>query len=325
MIGTTTPDRRNPRPAVGHHEQLWPAEWPRTPKAAAVPTGPLRGMPSVSVVVPTYREVDNVDELIGGIRAVAAAHRLDLELIIVDDASDDGTAERVAAWGPDPRIRLIRRAGPRSLSRAVVEGLRAARGRTLVVMDADLSHPPAAIPELVRALRRGGPDFVIGSRFVAGAAIDERWSTLRRLNSLAARVLARPLVPVADSTSGLFALRRESFEAAAPLDPVGYKIGLELMVKCGCRRILEVPIRFRDRARGETKLGWRQQLEYLEHLRRLAAYRWLGWLGRTGRRPAAGGDRRRRRSRPIPGLLTGAGGGEAPSRNLAAAARTGNG
>jgi len=230
--------------------------------------------PSVSIVVPTFREAENIADLVNQVKAVAALHPLDIELIIVDDASDDGTADIVAGLGERHWIRLIRRTGQRSLSRSVVDGLRAARGRYLVVMDADLSHPPAAIPRLVRAIRNGHSDFVIGSRFVEGSAIDGRWSRFRRFNSLAARVLARPLVAVADSTSGFFALPRERFESASALDPVGYKIGLELMVKCGCRSIAEVPIRFCDRLHGATKMGWRQQIEYLEHLRRLATYRW---------------------------------------------------
>lgn len=228
----------------------------------------------VSVVVPTYREADNVLELVGGIERVAALHRLDIELIIVDDGSDDGTAAKVEGLGERGWIRLLRRTGKRSLSRSVLDGLRSARGGVLVVMDADLSHPPDALPALVEAVRTGGSDFAVGSRFVAGASIDARWSGIRRANSLAARLLARPLVDVADPTSGFFALRRERFEKASGLDPIGYKIGLELMVRCGCRTISEIPIRFRDRTRGATKLGWRQRLEYFEHLRRLAAYRW---------------------------------------------------
>lgn len=230
--------------------------------------------PTVSVVVPTYREKKNIAELISQVRAVADLHRLELEMIIVDDASDDGTADAVAGLGEHHWIRLIRRTGPRSLSRSVVDGLRAASGRYLVVMDADLSHPPTAIPRLVAGLQDGDSDFVLGSRFVEGASIDEAWSVFRRFNSLAARFLARPLVTVADSTSGFFALSRERFDRAAPLEPIGYKIGLELMVKCGCRSITEIPIRFRDRVNGTTKMGWRQQFEYLVHVGKLAHFRW---------------------------------------------------
>ncbi len=238
------------------------------------------------MVVPTFREADNIVELIAQVGVLADLHRLDLELIVVDDASDDGTADMVEAMDGDHWIRLIRRTGQRSLSCSVLDGLRVAKGRVLVVMDADLSHPPAAIPKLVSAIRNGGSDFVVGSRFVEGATIDEQWSGFRRFNSLAARILARPLVPVADSTSGFFAISRDRFESAAALNPVGYKIGLELMVKCGCRSISEIPIRFRDRVHGTTKLGWRQQIEYLAHLGRLASYRCMTRLRSTLRNRA---------------------------------------
>jgi len=103
---------------------------------------------------------------------------------------------------------------------------------------------------------------------------DAAWPPMRRWNSLLARVMARPLgIDVRDPGSGFFALRRSRFLAAADLRPIGYKIGLELLVKCGCRRIREVPIHFQQRRHGETKLGLRQRFEYVEHLRRLWWYR----------------------------------------------------
>jgi dolichol-phosphate mannosyltransferase len=236
--------------------------------------GRSEGGTSVSVIVPTYREVENIPLLVERVESVARQSGLDLELLIVDDASDDGTPEAVTSMAKGDWLRLVRRSGERSLSGAVLDGLKLARSENLVVMDADLSHPPEAIPSLVAPLQEGTADFVIGSRFVAGGSIDQSWSALRRLNSWAARVLARPVTAVADPTSGFFALRRESFLSADPIDPIGYKIGLELLVKCGCSRVREVPIHFQDRQQGLTKLGWRQQVEYLEHLRRLIAYRW---------------------------------------------------
>ena len=230
--------------------------------------------PTISVIVPTYREVGNIPELVERVRTVVRDHQLDLELLIIDDASDDGTDESVAELGEGDWLKLVSRTGRRSLSRAVMRGMELARGEILVVMDGDLSHPPEVIPQLVDALEDGSTDLVVGSRFVPGARIDGGWSPVRRLNSLAARFLARPLTDVADRTSGFFALGRATYLAADGLDPVGYKIGLELIVKTGGNRIREVPIHFRNRRHGTTKLGWRQRLEYLEHLRRLMAYRW---------------------------------------------------
>jgi hypothetical protein len=231
----------------------------------------------VSLIVPTYREAANVATLVRRVKAVAELEQLDLEMWIVDDRSDDGTIEAVQALGEGPWLALVVRDDARSLSRAVLEGLRRARYERCVVMDGDLSHPPEAIPRLLAALDEAGVDFVIGSRYIAGGTTDAAWPLARRLNSLVARLMARPLgIEVRDPTSGFFAVRRSRFLAATDLDPIGYKVGLELLIKCRCRNIREVPIHFQQRLHGKTKLGLRQRLEYVEHLRRLWWYRLRG-------------------------------------------------
>jgi dolichol-phosphate mannosyltransferase len=204
---------------------------------------------------------------------MAEAHRLSLEMLIVDDQSDDGTKEVVASLGEGDWVRLVVRQGPRNLSWAVIDGLRLATNEVFVVMDADLSHPPEAIPRLIGALAEPGVDFVFGSRHVEGSSTDQRWSVLRRADSMVARLLAMPLTRVRDPTSGFVAVRRETFRRARDLNPTGYKIGLELVVKCGCTNIREVPIHFSQRLHGTTKLGLRQRLQYLRHLKRLMVYR----------------------------------------------------
>src|SRR5690349_15415001 len=107
-------------------------------------------------------------------------------------------------------------------------------------MDADLSHPPEALPGMLTKLREGA-DFVLGSRYVRGGTTSDDWGVLRWLNSRVATWLARPLTSVRDPMSGFFALRRSTFEAGREFNPIGYKIGLELIVKCGCERVVEVP------------------------------------------------------------------------------------
>ena len=240
------------------------------------------GASTVSVIVPTYREIDNVPVLVGRLKAVAATHALPLELLIVDDASNDGIAslpERLheARW-----MRVIVRHARRDLCQAVLDGLRAATGDVLVVMDADLSHPPEAIPSLLAALAHPDVDFVLASRYVAGASTHPGWGILPRLNSWIARRLALPFVAVSDPMSGFFALRRPTFLGARELDPVGYKIALELIVKCGCRAVQEVPIDFGPRLHGRSKLGLRVRIDYLRHLKRLIDYRYGGLLGLIG-------------------------------------------
>ncbi len=146
-------------------------------------------------------------------------------------------------------------------------------------MDADLSHPPEAVPELVAKIAGDEADFCIGSRYTEGGRTKEDWGLLRKINSLGATWLARPLTSARDPMAGFFCLTRETYERAkaAGLNPVGYKIALEIMIKADCRRVAEVPIEFSDRLHGESKLTLTQQLLYLQHLYRLYRFR-LPWL-----------------------------------------------
>ena len=238
-------------------------------------SAPFASLPSVSVVVPTYKEAENIPLLVERIARLRDTRKLDLELLIMDDDSSDGI-EAVVHGLEKPWVRLVIRKEARGLSPAVVDGMRLATNDVLVCMDADLSHPPEAIPELLEALSQDY-DFVIGSRYVEGGTTDEKWSLFRRLNSRVATVLARPFTKARDPMSGFFALRRETFEAAQDLNPIGYKIGLELIVKGHCEFIKEVPIHFSDRKLGESKLTFAEQLRYIQHLRRLFIYRYGGW------------------------------------------------
>lgn len=231
-------------------------------------------MTAISVIIPTFREAANVREMVERIERVRCESAPDLELIIVDDDSGDGM-EALIEELDRPWIRLMVRRDPASgasLSSAVIDGLRQAMGEILVVMDADLSHPPEKIPELAARLHNGA-DFALGSRYTPGGSTAGGWSVWRWLNSRTATLLARPFTAVRDPMSGFFALRRATFEQAAPLNPLGYKIGLELMVKCRCRNVEEVPIHFAERMRGRSKLTVRQQGLYLRHVARLLRFR----------------------------------------------------
>ena len=228
--------------------------------------------PSVSVVVPAYGEAANLRSLTERVFAATQQAGLDAELIIVDDDSRDGSVEAVEELSGRFEVRIIVRTDERGLASAVLRGFAEARGEVLVVMDADLQHPPEKIPELVECITSGQADFAVGSRY-AGGDIDRDWPLFRRLNSWVATLLARPLTSVRDSMSGFFALQRDTWKRAARLDPIGYKIGLELMVKARCRRCVEVPIVFGDRAGGESKLTLGEQLRYLRHLMRLYRFR----------------------------------------------------
>ena len=227
----------------------------------------------VSIVVPTFKEAANIAPLVERVRAALASAGVDWELLFVDDDSQDGSEAIVAELARQAPVRMeVRRDPPRDLSLSVVHGMRMARYDRLVVMDADLSHPPERIGALLAALN-GGATFAVGSRYVAGGEIDADWGLLRRLNSRVATLLALPLVRCSDPMSGFFATDRRWLPDLEQLRPIGYKIGLELMVR-GRLLVGEVPIGFTDRDRGESKMNLRQQLNYLHHLHRLYRYRY---------------------------------------------------
>ena len=229
---------------------------------------------SVSVIVPTYREVDNLRPLVERLRVLREAG-LDLELLIMDDDSRDGSVELIASldlsW-----VTLVTRPTDRGLSQSVMDGLNRSRRELAVVMDADLSHPPEKIPELLTALRNGA-DVAVGSRFTEGGSTADDWGPFRWLNSRVATLLALPLTTISDPMSGFFAVRRSTVQAGREFDPIGYKILLEIIVKCRCNYVFEVPIHFENRRFGHSKLSLAEQFRYFRHLRRLYMFRYGTW------------------------------------------------
>ena len=227
----------------------------------------------VSIVIPTFREVRNLEPVARAIEAALRDRQLAYEIVFVDDDSRDGSEELAARLADQLPVRMIVRRGEKGLSTAVLRGLDEARGEFVVVMDADLSHPAERIPDMLKQLRSHRHDFVIGSRYVTGGSLDPSWGFFRRLNSRVATWLALPLAGIRDPMSGFFAFRRDALPPRHLLSPIGYKIGLELLVKGEFRKPGEVPIHFADRVHGESKLTWKEQVRYLRHLRRLYQYR----------------------------------------------------
>jgi dolichol-phosphate mannosyltransferase len=227
--------------------------------------------PQISLVIPALNEAPNLPPLMEQIDAALAGRAGGYEVLVVDDNSRDNTKEIAAELATRYPMRLIVREQPKNgLSGAVLHGIAEAKGEYLVVMDADLQHPPAKIPELLAPLERGEADFVVGSRYVRGGSIGERWGVFRRINSRVATMLARPFAGhTTDPMSGFFALKRSTYARAQRLTPLGYKIALELMCKSRVENVREIPIHFAERTRGESKLTIKQQFRYLEHLSRL--------------------------------------------------------
>ncbi len=236
--------------------------------------------PHVSVIVPTYRESANLPTLLTRIAESMSIAGLGYEVIVVDDDSGDGTDEVCGRFGRFQPVRLIVRRATRGLSSAVLDGIRAAAGELVCVMDADLSHPPESIAAMVERLTSSQTDrgcqMVIGSRYVAGGRTTADWGLGRYINSKLATWAARPLTDVRDPMAGFFVTRRRDVMACeSMLDPIGYKIGLEILVKCGFDCIAEVPITFSNRVAGDSKLNVRQQLLYGVHLLRLMRFKFI--------------------------------------------------
>ena len=236
----------------------------------------VHGPCTLSVIIPTFLESLNIRTLVNEISRVMHEDDVDWEILIIDDDSNDGTIDICEKLIQDGMpLRLVVRKNEKDLATAVLEGFKQAKGTVFLVMDADLSHPPECIPRLYQSILAGA-EFSLGSRYVEGGKTDDKWTVYRYINSKFATLLAKPLADISDPMSGFFALPRYVWERGRDINPVGYKIGLELIVKCRPNRIDEIPIFFRTRKLGESKLSLRQQLLYLVHVLRLYIYKLKG-------------------------------------------------
>ncbi|WP_184791826.1 glycosyltransferase [Streptomyces sp. 3211] len=237
------------------------------------PTLPQAVTGSVTLIVPTFNEAGNVAELLRRLGdALPDPAHLPCEVLFVDDSTDDTPAviEKAAADHPFPVSALHRQTAEGGLGGAVVEGIRRADTDWIVVMDADLQHPPHLVPELVGEGVRTGADLVVASRYIsggsrAGLAGSYRIAVSRGATWLTKGLFPRALRGISDPMSGFFAIRR-SVVTAQTLKPLGYKILLELAVRCRPRTVAEVPFVFQDRYSGESKSTAREGLRFLAHL-----------------------------------------------------------
>lgn len=230
----------------------------------------------LSIIVPTFREADNIPELTRRIDS-SVKNSYDYEIIIVDDNSQDGIEKKVDELKNSYPVNLKIRFTEKGLSSAVIAGFDMVTGDIIVVMDADLSHPPESITSLADKIAGEGYEFVIGSRFVQGGSSDH-FGLYRKANALISKLIAMPFTRVKDPMAGFFAFPTRLLEKKATLNPLGFKIGLELLVKLAPGKVAEVPIQFKERLYGESKLTFKQQLLYIAHIWRLFRfkYRTLG-------------------------------------------------
>lgn len=221
--------------------------------------------PAVTIVVPTFNECDNVQELASRLADTLSAEHW--EVVFVDDDSTDGTTQVLRSMArQDPRVRLIHRIGRRGLASAVVEGVQSSSAPIIAVMDADLQHDERILPQMLARLRQNDVDVVVGSRYAQGGglgALSRERVEISRFASLASRLVVA--APLSDPMSGFFVLRREAFDdVVRRLSSQGFKILLDILASgYGRLRVAEVPYTFRQRAHGESKLDTAAVWEYL--------------------------------------------------------------
>jgi dolichol-phosphate mannosyltransferase len=224
----------------------------------------------ISIVSPTYNESENIRLLVKRISRVM--HDREHEIIIVDDNSHDGTAEIAKKLSKKYSVKTLVRNGKLGLASAILTGFDHARGDILGVIDADLQHPPEYLLEFVKAIEENDCDIAIGSRYTNGGGI-EGWSKKRLLTSKVAVLLALPLIrDVRDPMSGFFFLKKSVIENVK-LNPTGYKLGLEILVKGNYNKVKEIPYTFKPRKNGASKLNKSEIFSYLRLLKDLYMYK----------------------------------------------------
>lgn len=237
-----------------------------------------KGIRKFGLVIPTVNEAENLPTLFDRIRDAMSQVDLAYEIIVVDDDSEDGTADVVARFSEtDPRIRLLVRRGQRGLAGAVIHGWQHTDADLLGVIDADLQHPPELMPLLIAAINEGH-DLAVASRYTNGNGTNG-WNAARyavsRLGTLVSMPLQRRGIRVKDPLSGYFVVRRECIDGLR-LQPAGFKILLEILVRARLTSVIEIPFQFGSRYAGTSKANAKVALDYFSLLSKLSREAFFG-------------------------------------------------
>ena len=220
----------------------------------------------LSVVIPTLHEYENllslVPELIHVLNSSKDVNN-SYEIIIVDDESEKRTLELISSFEEQDKIVYLPSSKKRGLAQSALEGFSIAKGIIVVLMDGDCSHNPRDIPKLLDPILRGNSDMVVGSRYTKGGSTSS-WSMLRKTISKLAAYLAKPISGLNDSGSGFFAFRKDQIELDQ-IKPISWKVGLEICSRYP-DKISEVPIHFKNRELGKSKLNFRNCFDFLRHV-----------------------------------------------------------
>lgn len=217
----------------------------------------------LSVIIPTYNERENIEELIN--RIMENKIKEEMEAIIVDDNSPDETWKIVEEIGRKNKfVRLLRRKKKAGLTSAVLDGVKISRGEKIIIMDADLSHPPEKLKEMNKYLENF--DLVVGSRNISGGKTIG-WSHYRKIVSSGAAFLSKIVLGIkcSDPMSGFFGIRKKIIQNTE-FKTKGYKILLNILVDNPDIKIKEIPFVFEDRKQGKSKLGNQEIITYLRDL-----------------------------------------------------------
>ena len=222
----------------------------------------------IAIIVPTFNEIESIDALVFALQAVLEGHHY--EIIIVDDSSPDGTADRVREIAKgDLRVHCIQRIGRRGLSGAFIEGALATAAPVVGAIDADMQHDETLLPAMLKTLRSRDLEVVVGSRYLEQGSIGN-WTGGRVRISQWATAIARRVsgVTLSDPMSGFFIIRSDVLRRLAPrLSGIGFKILLDLFITApSALRCAELAYRFRVRSRGTSKMDAKVALEFLELL-----------------------------------------------------------
>lgn len=230
-------------------------------------------MVTLSLIIPTFNESKTLPILCDRITRTLDHTGTTYEIWFVDDSSDDTPIVLAALCRQYSQIHYIHRENTRGLGSAVALGFKETQGKWLIVMDADLQHPPEYLPRLIEALQNGA-DIVIPSRFIPGGS-DGGLNIFRRSISFTARMIGRCLIQrlrcTSDCTSGFFGVNRAVIDNAG-LVPESWKILMEILVKGHWQTLKEIPYPFQARCAGESKMSLREQWQYLKHVFALARY-----------------------------------------------------
>lgn len=219
----------------------------------------------VSIVIPTYNEKDNIRNLVS--RIDGALTGIPYEIIFVDDSTDETPQVIEEVTRENGHIVLHHREDEKGLATAVVKGFSLASGDFVACMDADLQHPPEVLRDMYAAMLAHA-DMAIPSRFIPGGS-DGGLDIIRKIISGTARYIGKIILPclrhISDPTSGLFMIRRDLLQGSN-LNPVGWKIMVEVIAMCPVKKVLETPYTFHDRESGESKISAKVSFEYIVQL-----------------------------------------------------------